>query len=168
MQAPPTCSEPSPAAITALAHRARLLILTGAWLGKERNVALGQGALNHLRALANGVGQKAADNDASAGGYQPPALFERAWPRLPVDIEYLTMAEVQEFLRAQGIELAADAVAHSQLDGVVQLEDGKLPGVVANDEHGATRADLADGSGVVVHGARPGGDAAIVAQVGAA
>jgi hypothetical protein len=145
------------AAITALRNRATTLLLTQAWLGRAEGFAFAQGAVNHLTELCNGPWERVAAQDAaSETGYLPPAYLQPAWARLPVGVTSLTMAQVQELLTSNGIQLATDKVADSQLDGVEQLEHSEVPAVNLHDEHGTARADSNNGSGG--HGALPAGE----------
>lgn len=131
----------------ALHNRAIQQLLIGAWLGKAENVAFAKGSISVLRSLERGAGAKAAAKDASLGGYQPAACIQAAWARLPVDLERLTMAQVKDFLRTQGVEFPTDDVTQLQINGVQQLEDDKVSALDVNDEHPPAWAELNDGSG---------------------
>lgn len=140
-------TNPSPA-VTALLNRSKSLLLTQAWLNKPEGVARAQGAINTLKALQGNAAQMAANKDAaSEGGYQVCAVFQAAWPALPVDIEYLSMAQVQDFLALHGIKLAADTVANTNIDGVNQLQDHIVAAVDVYDKHDVAPADVGDGTG---------------------
>lgn len=137
------CTAPE---IEALLNRAKHVLLIGAWLGKPENVAFAKGSINSLEALQRGVGDKAAAKDASMGSYQPAADLQAAWAALPVDIEKMSFAQVQEFLRAHGLQVPFDPVTDSNLDAVEQLEDAPVTVVNLDDKHGPARAELNDGA----------------------
>jgi len=133
-------------AISAMRNRAAQLVLTKAWLGKADQMHFAQGSLKALDDLLNHFEtcEFAAQRDALMGGYQPLGGFEAAWAALPEGLEYLTMAQVQQFLQSYAVEFPLDNVAHSQLNAALRLKDGKVPAVDLHDEHGAARADLND------------------------
>lgn len=136
------------AGVTALLNRSKSLLLTQAWLNKPDGVARAQGAINALQALQGNAAQMAANKDAaSEGGYSVCAIFQAAWPALPIDIEYLSMAQVQDFLALHGVKLAADTVANTNIDGVGQLQDHIVTAVDVDDKHDVARADVGDGAG---------------------
>jgi len=138
------------AAIEALINVHKNAILLGALLGNIRHLAHAQGGIKALQALQRGAGDSAAKLHHSLGGYQPLASLQTAWAALPVGIENYTLAQVQEFLRSQGIEIATDPVSNGQVNGVQQLEHDELPIVYLDDEHHAAPADL--GNGAITHG----------------
>lgn len=151
----PTQTQTNPAApmqaISAMRHRAAQLVLTMAWLGRRDQMHFGQGSLKALDELLNHfeTAQFTAQRDASMGGYQPLGGFEAAWAALPEGLEYLTMAQVQQFLQSHAVEFPPDNVAHSQLNAGLQLKDGKVTAVDTHDEHGTAQADLNDVTGHV-------------------
>jgi hypothetical protein len=154
------------AAIVALHNRAKQLVLTQAWLGRAEGLRFAQGALSQLSDLLFSNGPACvAQRDASLGGYKPLAGFEAAWATLPVNAKNLTLAEVREFLVAQGVELSADAIPHFQADAVEQLKDDMVAVVNTHNEHDSASADLGNGSGLHSSSLM---NAAIVAQGGAA
>lgn len=141
-----TVERPAAAAIEALLNRAKHVLLIGAWLGKPDNVTFAKGSISALKSMQRDAGSKWAAKDASMGGYQPLARLEAAWAGLPVNLEKLSFAEVQEFLRLCGLQVPLDAVADSDLDAVAQLEDSPVAIVDLDDKHDAARADLRDGA----------------------
>lgn len=80
--------------------------------------------------------------------YHVPPMLKGAWAALPVGIENMTMAQVQELLAAHGVEIAADDVTDLQVDAGQQLEDAQGAVVVAHQEQAAAR----------VHGHHGGSD----------
>lgn len=118
----PSPSTPSRAAITAMRNRAAQTVLVTAHQGKAHQFVFAQGMLKALNSLLNRPepAKFAAVRDASMGGYQPLTGFEAAWAALPVCMESLSLVEVQQFLTAQGVQIATDAVANSQLDAAEQ------------------------------------------------
>jgi hypothetical protein len=135
-------------AIEAMCNRSKQLVLTCAAMGQPDALRFAQGSLNALRSLLDlqDVGF-AAHRDDSRGGYQPLAGYEAAWAALPVGVERFTLAQVQEFLRTHGVEIATDAVANGKVDGVEQLKDCKAAVINVHDEHDAVRAEGRDGAG---------------------
>lgn len=123
----------------------------------------------YLKALADVTGDAARAvllADARRSGYEPPSYLQRAFAALPERIEALTLAQVQQFLATQGVEVSADAVAHLKVDAAEQLEDDKGVIVHPHDEHAAAVVDGDDGA---QHGNAPCVDgAATVAQEGSA
>lgn len=136
------------AGVTALLNRSKSLLLTQAWLNKPLGVAFAQGSINAYKAMQGSCGAFCARRDAaSEGGYSVCAIFQAAWPALPIDIEYLSMADVQDFLASHGVKLAADTVANTNIDGVDQLQDHIVAAVDVDDKHDVARADVCDGAG---------------------
>lgn len=129
--------------VLAMYNRAKGLALSAAWLGKADNLRFGQGGMNFLDALLRDVGAThAAARDASNGGYIPSAGIEAAWAALPKRAEDFSLAQMQQFLGAHGIELAPDAVTRCNLDGVVDLEDREFTTVNVQDEKTAPGIDV--------------------------
>ena len=135
-------------AVEAMHNLCKHMLLIGAWSGREYNLAFAQGGLNALRALATGAGQTGADLHASRGGYKPSALFDGVWSKLPNGIERFTLREVQEFLVANGVQLATDSVTNLGTGSVEYFKYEVFPAIDCHDEHDAARADLDDGSGL--------------------
>lgn len=145
---PATAGPCTQAAITALLNRAQALLLTQAWLGKPEGVAFARGSINALKSLQSGRGELWAAKDANLKlGYEVNTYLQRAWPGLPEGLERLTMAEVQQHLCSKGIELAADTVAHRDIDGIAKLENDAITLVNADDEHDAARTEVGNGTG---------------------
>jgi hypothetical protein len=93
-------------------------------------------------------GDFCARRDAeSPVGYLPNAMFKAAWASLPDDLEYLSTAQVQEFLQAHGVELATDPVTNGNLGGGMRLKDDVVTAVDKHDKHGIACADVGDGAG---------------------
>jgi hypothetical protein len=91
----------------AMLARYQGMLLIGAWLGKAHNVSFAQGAINALKWVnESSSADFAATTDALAGGYHPPACLQAAWACLPVGLESFSLAQVQQFLTAQGVEMA--------------------------------------------------------------
>lgn len=90
---------------------------------------------------------------------------QTALARLPDHCERLSFAKMESLLRAQGIDFASYAVTDSDIDAVVQLQDGVSPVVKLDDKHAVAAVDVGDGG--KVHGYSPD-KTAIVAQGGAA
>lgn len=153
-------------AITALRNRAKTGLLFAATVNCHITFDRWYGYLAALRDLESGVGPKLAAKDAccESGTYEPPGIFKAAWPALPEDIEALTLANVRELLAAQGMEIAGDDIADSQINAVQQLKDGEVSATELNDEHASALIDGNNGS--CLHAASC--DQAIVSQEGGA
>lgn len=153
-------------AITALRNRAKTALLSAATINRHFIFERSMGYLKALSDLESGVGQKLAAKDASSesGTYEPLSMFKAAWPALPEDIEALTLANVRELLAAQGMEIAGDDIADSQINAVQQLKDGEVSATELNDEHASALIDGNNGS--CLHAASC--DQAIVSQEGGA
>lgn len=125
------------------------------------------GYLKALKDLRNDTGQCAALRDQQSSGYQAPGYLQAAFAALPVGAEFASVAAVQQFLAAQGVQVAGDAVTDLQVGAVQQLEHGKGRAVHLNDEHAAPVVDGNDGA---LHGAPSLGvdGATTVAQQGGA
>lgn len=82
--------------------------------------------------------------------YHVPPMLKAAWAALPVGIENMPMAQVQQLLVAHGVEMAADDVADLQLNAGQQLEDAQGAGVVLNQEQAAPLGNAHHGAGDVV------------------
>lgn len=138
-------------AVEAMHNRARQLVLTCGYLGNAQNLRFAQGCLSSLSYLLDGGGVFLATRDASIGGYQPVTGFEAAWAALPVSAKNFSLAEVQELLRVNGVELSPDAVTDSQISAVRQLKDREVAAVNLDDEHPLLCVDPNNGAGL--HGA---------------
>jgi hypothetical protein len=138
-------------AVEAMHNRAKQLVLTQAWLGKPDGLRFAQGVMSSLEGLLHSEMPACfANRDASLGGYQPTAGFEAAWSALPVGAKNFTLAEAQEFLRAQGVELSTDALALLHVNAVGDLKNGVLTPVDLDNEHDAATADVNDSSSLHV------------------
>lgn len=86
--------------------------------------------------------------------YEPPPLLQAAWAALPVGIEWMPISQVQKFLSAQGVELAADDVSHVEVDAGQQLEHAEGAAFDLEQEQAAGRVDGHYGAGqqVASHG----------------
>lgn len=82
--------------------------------------------------------------------YHVPPMLKAAWAALPVGVEDMSMAQVQQLLAAQGVEISADDVADLQLNAGQQLEDAQGVGAVAHQEQAAARVHAHHGAGDVV------------------
>lgn len=118
----------------------------------EAGFTFWRGYLSALKALSSSSTAWAVQRDASRSGYEPPSYLKAAFTALPVDLESLTFAQVQQFLTVNGVEITADEIPHGQVDAVTQLEDGKGATVHLHDEHAAAVVDGDDGS---LHGDSP-------------
>ena len=134
------------AEIQALLNPAKRMLFLNAIAGNERPVVWAQAAIKTLNSLKDGVGTRAAKHHQSIGGYFVPAEHEAVWAKLPVGVENFTLRQVQEFLRAHGIQIATDAVANHQVNAVEQLKDHMVAAIDSHNEHDTARADVSDGA----------------------
>ena len=154
-------------AIQAMHNRHKCSMLVWAARGWEEEFYRARGmaqALQHLIHRFDGAAW-AASNDVLMGGYHPLGGFEAAWAALPVGFETSSLAQVKEILVATGTKWPSYDITDTQLDAVVQLKDGKVAAINADDEHDPLGAELNDGA--LLHGS-PCVVSAIVAQGGAA
>lgn len=112
-----------------------------------------QGYTKALSDALAGAGQAMAAKDAPSG-YEPPAHLKAAWAALPECVEALTIAEVQQLLAAQGIEVATESVTDLNVLRGQELKDAEVTAVHLDDEHAAAVVDGDDGTGL--HGGLPG------------
>lgn len=98
--------------------------------GHELAFRFWQGYLNALHGISSGHAAMAAQVDAQRSGYEPPAYLQAAFAALPNRVESATLAEVQEFLAAQGVQLTGD-------DGSCGVHAGSLGGFENGSKGGA-------------------------------
>ena len=132
--------------ITAMLNCAKRMLIGNALIGNQQAVSWAQASIKTLNSLRDGTAQSAAALHQSKGGYDVPASWQAAWASLPIGVENFTMAQVQEFLGAKGVQLASNRVANRQINGVEQLKNDELAIVNPQDKHPATAADVDDGS----------------------
>ncbi len=146
-----TITPPAPisrAAAEALRSRAIRLIFNAALLDKPSLLTWGQASLNTLNALLDGGDAWARKDASTPGGYDIPASYQTAWAALPVGVERLSLVDVQQHLRAFGIQCPFECITQSQIDAVAQLKDGVFPIAQPHDEHAVAGVDVNDGAGV--------------------
>lgn len=97
------------AEVQAALDRAVACLLMQAMLGETERFEQVRHVARELRLVLDGRWKGSA-------AYQPPPLLQAAWPALPVGIEWMSVPQVQQFLSAHGVELAADDVSQLQLD----------------------------------------------------
>lgn len=139
-------------AINALMARARTGLLVAADLDETDAFNFWQGYIDALRSMTD----KAASlthlvaRDQASGGYQPPTYLVAAFTALPEDVKALTLGDVQQLLRAQGIEPTCDLVSNANVDGVEELEHSKSAIVDLHQEQAG--AAVEHGHGALAHG----------------
>ena len=152
----------------ALLGRARRGILISAINGAGDRFYFWQGAASAAEDIINGNASRMAANDAKNLSDQEQTSLEAAWAALPVGVKHLTMADVQQLLAAQGIESAADLVAHRDIGAGQVLKNNEVaPITQLQDEHAQARADVGNGTGLHCM-ASCSGKAAMVGQQGGA
>lgn len=102
------------------------------------------------KALLDGSAQVMASHD-KAGDTQ--STIQAALARLPNDVERLTLADMKRHMWAKGIDFTTDAVPDSNVNAVVQLQDGISTAFKANDEHAIAPIEVGDGGRI--HGDLP-------------
>lgn len=75
----------------------------------------------------------------------PQSAVQAALAGLPDDCERLSFADMKRLMRAQGVYLASDTVAHGDVDTVVQLQDGVRAAIKFDYEHAVAGIDVQDG-----------------------
>lgn len=111
-----------------------------------------QGYTKALSDALAGAGQAVAAKDAPSG-YEPPAHLKAAWAALPECVEALTIADVQQLLAAQGIEVATESVTDLNVLRRQELKNTEVAAVHLDDEHAAAVVNGDDGTGL--HGDPP-------------
>lgn len=127
-------------------------------LDREVSLMLMQAALGHAPLFyqaAHGARALSAVRDgvwawSAKRPYHVPPMLKAAWAALPVGIEDMPMAQVQQLLATHGVELAADDVTDLQLNAGQQLEDAQGAGVVLNQEQATALGNGRHGAGDVV------------------
>lgn len=79
--------------------------------------------------------------------------------RLPNDCERFSFADMKRLVGTEGVDLAADSVTNSNVDAVVQLQDGVRTVIKFDDKHAVAGIDVQDGC--EVHGVLPVADAIV-------
>lgn len=148
-------------AINALMARARTGLLVAADLENPAAFNFWQGYIDALRSISDRSATLThlVRRDQASGGYQPPAYLAAALTALPEDVKALCLADVQQLIRAQGIQPTCDLVSDGNLDGVEQLEHSKGAIADLHQEHASAAVD--HDHGALAHGL-------MVAQGGAA
>ena len=98
----------------ALRQRGVVGMLHSAQINETSMFWFWRGFTKALSDAIDGAGQPLAAIDAPSG-YEPPAYLKAAWAALPERVETLGIADVQQLLAAQGVEVASDPVTdHSK------------------------------------------------------
>jgi hypothetical protein len=142
-----------PYQVQALSDRAKTGMLIAAEQGRSEGFHFWRGNLAALQSMTTGYGVGFAKSDRLLGGYQAPTDLKAAWAALPERAEKLTMAEVQQILAAQGVQVAAQPVANGDVNAGQQLENSAVATVNLHDEHAPAVVDF-DNSSCVHDGAR--------------
>lgn len=139
-------------AVDALMARARTGLLVAADLENPAAFNFWQGYIDALRLISDGAAglTHLVLRDAASGGYQPPTYLAAAFTALPEDVKALTLVDVQQLLRAQGIKPTCDLVSDGNIDGVEKLEHGKGAIVDLHQEHAGAGVD--HDHGALAHG----------------
>lgn len=125
-----------------------------------------RGVINALDTIRSGGASVMAARDKATSGYVPPSYLQRAFASLPKGIESASLAKVQEFLAASGVQIATDLVADSDADVGQQLKDHAVSADHLNDEHATAGVDFDNGPKHVR--SLPDGETTIVAGEGGA
>jgi len=142
-----TCAE-----VDSALRRARVGAMAAAYMNKPLQYAFWAGVDHALQALKAGAWRAVARKDLLQP-HQPPRFLEAAFAALPNGLEGLGMADMQEFLRTHGVEVAGDQVTGLQVNGTDQFEHGERPGADADLKHAVVSVDGRHGAAeVVAHG----------------
>ena len=102
------------AEVQALLDRSLVGLLFAAQLGRPNAYLMRRGTIDALQTLLRPPGcVNLAALDAKALGYEPPAYYKAAVAAFPFRGERLSMAEMQQFLLAHGVEITPDPI-HDQ------------------------------------------------------
>lgn len=115
----------------------------GYWLRFERWKALHKGITDAIELLSDPILASGLTDP-----YQPPSHLQAAWAALPVNIDELTIGNVVDLCRAQGVGIPDNRVTQAYLAAVEKLvHDEAISGLTdVNDEHPADRIDCSDGA----------------------
>lgn len=136
----------SGADLTALLSRAHCGMLIAALADRSDSFVAWRAYAKALTDLQNGKGLALATKDSKSGGYEPAGCLKAAWPGLPIGIELLTLANVQQFLAAQGVQISAETVPALQLDAAQQLDGNTVAVIHPDHEHAPAVVDVNDGA----------------------
>jgi hypothetical protein len=126
----------------AIKARALVSMMAAADLGLADTFTWWRGYLKGVLDTMSDYAALMAQKDAELA-YEPPAYLKAAWAALPEGAENFTMAEMHEFLAAQGVELAEHLVANSKVNPGEQLEHSELASAAnVHDEHASAGVDL--------------------------
>ena len=132
--------------LKALLDRAHCGMLISALADRPASFAEWRAYAKALTDLQTGKGLALAAKDSKSGGYEPASCLQAAWTRLPVGIELLTLADVQQFLTTQGVQISAETVPALQLDAAQQFNGNAVAVINANHEHAPAVIDVNDGA----------------------
>jgi hypothetical protein len=127
-------------------RRARVGAMVAACMNKPTGYAFWAGVDHALQALKAGSWAALARKDRLQP-HQVPRRFEAAFAALPNGLESLGMAEMQQLLRAHGVEVAGDEVAGLQVNSTDQLEHGVSPAGQPHLEQAVQAVDGCHGAG---------------------
>lgn len=101
-----------------------------------------QGFASCAACLLSGAAEVMALHDQASDSQ---GVAQAALARLPNDCEQLPFADMKRLVRAEGVDLASDAVSHCDIDTVVQLQDGVRTVIKFDDKHAVAGVDVQDG-----------------------
>ncbi|MBD9407158.1 hypothetical protein IB236_17570 [Acidovorax sp. ACV02] len=125
----------------AVLRRGQLGIAATAYTNNAATFEFWKGYTEAARDLINGVGALAAAKDELTGSDAQTDL-QAAGACLPERTKGLTLAQVREFLAAQGIEVAPDAISHTDIGAGEIFENNVVPRVDCDDEHPVARVHM--------------------------
>lgn len=133
-------------------RRARMGALLAAASGQAESFKVFQTMAGTLAELVRGNYRFVALKDQSIP-YQAPGAFEAAWAALPVGPEAMSLADMQQFLRGQGVEVAGDDITGLDVRAAEQFERDELAALTAQQEHPGAAVDGRHGAAqVLFHG----------------
>jgi hypothetical protein len=145
----PTTNTPAQLAALALRRRALTGIVAAGLQGNTSNLRFWQGITAAADDIISGRADQLAAIDAAAAlANERQTRLKAAVAALPVSAKNLSMAEVQQILAAQGVELSPDLVANGNL-GAGEVLENDIPAVVvdAHNKHAAARVDMGHSAG---------------------
>jgi hypothetical protein len=121
-------------------RRARMGALFAAAWGNAARFNVFQTMAITLAELVRGNYRFVALKDQSIP-YQAPGAFEAAWAALPVGPEAMSLADMQQFLRGQGVEVAGDDITGLDVRAAEQFERDEFAAFTAQQEHPGAAVD---------------------------
>lgn len=135
------------AAIEASMVRGMQRLIYALALNKPRNADFCRGYVQALRDLQNGLGDKLVAKDERLAAQGFPDAFQTARAGLAVHLERAPVTQVEQFLVAQGIEVATHAISDADFLRREVQPQTEVAVVAAHDEHAVSGVQVGDSAG---------------------